>query len=88
MCLKSLKRDLRAEALLELMGLRTLILTQILSLLARLSLQQSNSNNRRKRKRKDVAEDQLFLNNMYGSSNLNCSIVYDLPLCRFDLFSS
>jgi hypothetical protein len=83
-CLKSLKRDLRAEALLELMGLRTLILTQILSLLVQPSLRRSNSNNRRKRKRKDVAEEQLFLNNMYGSSSLNFSIVYNLSLYGFD----
>jgi hypothetical protein len=83
-CLKSLKRNLRAEALLELMGLRTLILTQILSLLVRPNLRQNNSKPRRKRKIKDVAEEQLFLNNMYGSSSLNFSIVYNLSLYGFD----
>jgi len=76
---KNLKKDSRVEALLELMGWRISILTQILNLLARQSYPQSSSNNKRKKKRRDVAEDLLYLNNM----NRLCfiyGIVYDL-LC-------
>ena len=82
---RNLKKDLRVEALLELMGLKTLTLIQILNLLARQSSQQSNSNNRRKRKRRDVAEDRPFFNNM-NRFCLIYGIVYELLLCRFALF--
>lgn len=82
---KSLKKDLRVEALLELMVLRTSTLTQILNLLVQQSSQQSNSNNRKKKKRRDVAEDRLFCNNM-NRVYLIYGIVYDLLLCRFALF--